>query len=71
VSNRCRKQISALLDREEQGHRPPYGQALGLGCGSATWAIKLGQRGWQVTGVDLVPKALRRARQRARQVGNR
>ncbi len=31
--------------------------------------MELARRGWQVTGVDLVPKALRHARRRARQAG--
>jgi SAM-dependent methyltransferase len=61
------ERVSALFDREEDGHRPPYGPVLDLGCGSGIWAVKLAERGWQVTGVDLVPKALRRARQRARE----
>lgn len=30
---------------------------------------KLAARGWEVTGVDLIPKALRRARERAREAG--
>jgi SAM-dependent methyltransferase len=59
------RQISALFDREEAGRQIPYGPALDLGCGSGIWAVKLAARGWQVTGVDLVPKALRRARERA------
>ena len=42
---------------------------LDLGCGSGFWAVGLAQRGWQVTGVDFVPKALRRAGDRARQAG--
>jgi SAM-dependent methyltransferase len=63
------EQVSALFDREEQGRRSPYGKALDLGCGSGFWAVKLAERSWQVTGVDLVPKALRRARERARQAG--
>lgn len=63
------RQISALFDREEQGRQPPYGPALDLGCGSGIWAIKLAQRGWRVTGVDFVPKALRRARERADRAG--
>ena len=64
-----RGQISALFDREEQGRQPPYGRVLDVGCGSGIWAVELAQRGWQVTGVDFVAKALRRARARAAEVG--
>jgi SAM-dependent methyltransferase len=60
-------QIGDLFAREEEGREPPYGQALDLGCGSGIWAVALAQRGWQVTGADFVPKALRRARERAEQ----
>ena len=63
------EQISALFAREEAGRQPPYGQALDLGCGSGIWAVKLAGRGWQVTGVEFVPKALRRARERAQEAG--
>ncbi len=63
------EQISAMFDREEAGRQPPYGKVLDLGCGSGIWAVKLAARGWQVTGVDFVPKALRRARERAREAG--
>jgi SAM-dependent methyltransferase len=61
--------FSALCEREEEGQRPPYGPVLDLGCGSGIWAVELAKRGWQVTGVDFVPKALRRAGERARQAG--
>jgi 2-polyprenyl-3-methyl-5-hydroxy-6-metoxy-1,4-benzoquinol methylase len=62
-------QIAALFAREEAGRQAPFGPALDLGCGSGIWAVKLAQRGWQVTAIDLVPKALRRARERAREAG--
>ena len=62
-------QVLALFEREEAGREPPYGKALDLGCGSGIWAVKLAARGWQVTGVDSVPKALRRARARAQAAG--
>lgn len=62
-------QIADLFAREEEGHEPPYGRVLDLGCGSGIWAVELAQRGWQVTGVDFVPKALRRARERAEKAG--
>lgn len=32
--------------------------------GSAIWGVQLAKRGWRVTGVDIVEKALRRARER-------
>jgi hypothetical protein len=50
-----------LVVREENGHAPPLGPALDLGSGSAVWGVQLAQRGWDVTGVDIVKKALRRA----------
>lgn len=58
-----------LVSREEQGRVRPFGRALDLGTGSGIWAIALARRGWAVTGVDLVPKALDRARARVREAG--
>jgi cyclopropane fatty-acyl-phospholipid synthase-like methyltransferase len=54
-----------LVARDEDGPVPPYGRALDLGTGSAVWGVWLARRGWQVTGIDIVEKALRRARRRA------
>ena len=48
---------------------PPYGLALDLGTGSGIWGIELAKRGWQVTGIDIVEKALRRARDRVLKAG--
>jgi SAM-dependent methyltransferase len=64
-----REQISALFDREEEGREPPYGPVLDLGCGSGIWAVELARRSWAITGIDNMPKALRRARERASQAG--
>jgi len=58
-----------MFEREESKREPPYGAALDLGCGSGVWGVPLAQRGWQVTSVDIVEKALQRARERVREVG--
>jgi len=62
-------QAVTLLDREESSREPPYGRALDLGCGTGLWSVRLAQRGWDVTGIDIVPKAVRTARERARGTG--
>jgi SAM-dependent methyltransferase len=61
--------LASLLEREERGREPPYGRALDIGTGSAIWGIELAKRGWEVTGVDLVKKALDRGRERGRAAG--
>jgi SAM-dependent methyltransferase len=61
--------LAELVGREESGREPPYGPALDIGTGSGIWGVRLAQRGWQVTGVDIVAPALRRARARAEQSG--
>lgn len=62
-------QLYSLLAREEADHEPLYGLALDLGCGTGRWSIDLAKRGWDVTGIDLIPKAVRGARLRAEQAG--
>jgi SAM-dependent methyltransferase len=62
-------QLLSLVAREEDGVEPPYGRALDLGCGSAVWGVQLAQRGWQVTGLDNVSKALERAKECIRGAG--
>jgi SAM-dependent methyltransferase len=59
------REIDELFAREEVGRQRPFGRALDIGCGSGIWSVALARRGWEVTGVDVVPKALRRARKRA------
>ncbi len=47
----------------------PAGRALDLGCGTGTNLVSLARNGWQVTGVDFTRRAIRRARQKARDNG--
>jgi len=63
------EKFTELLDQEESELAPPFGKALDVGTGSGIWAIQLAKRGWQVTGVDLVEKALARAAERVEQSG--
>lgn len=65
------EQIARLLDSEENGRERPFGRALDLGCGTGIWSVRLAQRGWEVTGVDIVPKAILQARDRARESGTK
>jgi SAM-dependent methyltransferase len=61
------EKIAELFADEESGREAPYGKALDLGTGSGIWGLELARRGWQVTGVDLVEKALGRARERVQE----
>ena len=58
-----------LVARDEAADGPPYGSALDIGTGSAVWGVELAKRGWDVTGIDNVEKALRRARERVEAAG--
>ena len=62
-------QISSIFDREQEGRQTPFGRVLDLGCGTGIHAVNLAKRGWDVTGVDVSPKALARARERADEAG--
>jgi cyclopropane fatty-acyl-phospholipid synthase-like methyltransferase len=50
-----------------ENHSP--GKALDLGCGTGTNVITLAQHGWEVVGVDFVPRAVRAARRKTHQAG--
>ena len=47
----------------------PPGRALDLGSGKGTKALYMAGHGWQVTGVEFVPRALREAQRRAAAAG--
>ena len=63
------KKTSEMFAREEQGREAPFGGALDIGTGSGLWGVELARRGWQVTGIDFVEKALARAHDRVRRAG--
>jgi SAM-dependent methyltransferase len=63
------EKLLELVAREEEGHEPPYGPVLDVGTGSGVWGVELAKRGWDVTGVDIVPRALARARERVDDAG--
>lgn len=55
--------IDELFRREEVEHGGP-GRALDVGCGTGVHTLSLARRGWDVTAVDVVDRALARARDR-------
>lgn len=50
-----------------ENHEP--GRALDIGCGTGTNLITMAQHGWQVTGVDISSRAIRRAQRKAQAAG--
>ncbi|HXF84416.1 MAG TPA: class I SAM-dependent methyltransferase [Anaerolineales bacterium] len=50
-----------------QTHKP--GRAIDLGCGTGTNLVTLARAGWQVTGVDFAPHAIRLAKNKIRRAG--
>ena len=57
-----------LVKAIEEGTIKPC-RTVELGCGSGTNAIYLAQQGFQVTGIDIAPTALTRAREKADRAG--
>lgn len=51
-----------LVEVIEGTRRLAPGRALDLGCGTGTTSIYMASAGWDVTGVDFVPRAIRIAR---------
>lgn len=55
-----------LVQLVESNEIPPC-KAIDLGCGEGENAIYLAQQGFEVTGVDISPRAIRKARRRAQE----
>jgi len=51
------------------GERKTTGRALDLGCGTGAFTVYLAQQGYDVTGVDLIPKAIHMTQRRAEAAG--
>ena len=47
----------------------PPGRVIDIGCGTGTNMITLAQAGWEVSGVDFAPRAIKLARQKLKQAG--
>ena len=47
----------------------PPGNAIDIGCGTGTNVITLARAGWDVTGVDFVPRAIKMAKRKAKKAG--
>ena len=58
-----------LVELIEGPARLAPGCALDIGCGTGTDSIYLAAHGWDVTAIDMVPKALTTARRRATAAG--
>jgi len=54
-----------LIEVIEGEHRLGPGSALDIGCGTGTTTVYMASKGWQATGVDFVPRAIRAARAKA------
>ncbi|TNE35081.1 MAG: class I SAM-dependent methyltransferase [Alphaproteobacteria bacterium] len=61
--------VAAIFDRATRNFPCGPGKALDIGCGTGHWAIELARRGWTVTGVDIVARAVRQAEGAARMMG--
>jgi SAM-dependent methyltransferase len=56
--------IGVLLDREKAERSDPLGRAIDLGCGRGLYTYELSRRGWEVVGIDNVPRAIDAANRR-------
>ena len=69
--DRAEKEVKALLRIFSEEGVPPKGRILDLCCGIGRHSILLAERGYQVTGIDLSPVLIARARELAKARGGR
>lgn len=65
------KEAAKLTELIEGPDRLPPGRVLDIGCGTGNTAIYMAQHGWDVTALDFVPLALKRAQKKAEQAGKK
>jgi SAM-dependent methyltransferase len=58
-----------LIEVVEGPQALPSGRALDIGCGTGTNSIYMARHGWEVTGVDMVARAIAMARRKAAAAG--
>ena len=63
------KRLRELIEGTVDTPALPPEAALDVGCGTGDSSVYLAQHGWHATGVDFVPKALDKARAKARAAG--
>jgi SAM-dependent methyltransferase len=63
------KRLRELIEGTVDTPALPPEAALDVGCGTGDSSVYLARHGWHVTGVDFVPKALDKARPKARAAG--
>ncbi|MCP3801370.1 class I SAM-dependent methyltransferase [Allokutzneria sp. A3M-2-11 16] len=63
------KPMPELVELIEGPDRLTPGRAIDLGCGAGTKSVYLAEHGWQVTGVDIAPQALKLAEKKAAEQG--
>ena len=56
--------VAQRLDREEAERSRPLGRVLDVGCGRGQYAPELVRRGWEVVGIDYIPRAIEAAQRR-------
>ena len=61
--------LRTLIEGTDDSPALAAASALDVGCGTGDTSIYLAQHGWQVTGVDFVPKAVKKARAKAAAAG--
>ena len=61
--------VTDVVELVEGPSKLPPGRALDIGCGTGVESIILAAHGWDVTGVDMVPRALSVARRKAARAG--